>query len=127
MEQMVRCANCGTANPAGQQFCGSCGARLVAVVHQAPTASQQASTAPALQASTMPTQEVPTVPAQQAPGKAVRPVVQRQQFEAKPTWGLAWGLWWRMLLLSILIFGILYLIAVIVMVLGFDYKIPFVA
>jgi len=30
MEQMVRCANCGTPNPGGQQFCGKCGAKLVA-------------------------------------------------------------------------------------------------
>jgi predicted lipid-binding transport protein (Tim44 family) len=69
--------------------------------------------------STAAIQEVPTVPAQQAPAKAVKPVVPRQQFEVKPTWGLAWGLWWRMLLLSILIFGTLYLIVVMVMVLGF--------
>jgi len=151
MEQMVRCANCGTANPAGQQFCGkcgaklvtevqqqkvkcpncgfmnvpgqqfcgSCGARLVAVVHQVPTAP--------LQQATAPTPETPAVPVQQAPAKAAKPVVPRQQVEVKPTMGLAWGLWWRMIALTILIGGILYAIIIIVMVLnGFQYKIPFV-
>jgi hypothetical protein len=77
--------------------------------------------------STAPTQEVPAVPTQQRPAKAVKPVFPRQQFEVKPTWGLAWGLWWRLLLLSILIGGTLYLIVVMVMVLAFNYKIPFIA
>jgi hypothetical protein len=70
---------------------------------------------------------VPAVPVQQVPAKAVKSVFPRQQVEFKPTWGLAWGLWWRLLLLSILIGGILYLIVVIVMVLAFNYKLPFVA
>jgi hypothetical protein len=77
--------------------------------------------------STTSIQEVSAVPAQQTPAKVVKPVVTRQQFEVKPTWGLAWGLLWRLLLLSILIFGTLYLIVVMVMVLAFNYKIPFIA
>ena len=105
-------------NLPGQQFCGSCGARLIAVVHQAPTA-------PAQQVATATTQEVPAVPVQQVPAKAAKRVVPRQQVEAKPTWGLAWGLWWRMLLLGLLIGGVIYAIAAIVMIaLGFHYSIP---
>ena len=34
MEQMVRCANCGTPNPPGQQFCGKCGAKLATETQQ---------------------------------------------------------------------------------------------
>src|SRR4030042_994258 len=91
-QQRIKCPNCGFMNLPGQQFCGSCGARLVAVVHQTSTTpAQPGPPATAQQISAMPTQEVPAVPAPQAPAKAVKPVVPRQQVEAKPTWGLAWG------------------------------------
>ena len=159
MEQMVRCANCGTATPAGQQFCGkcgaklvtevqqqqkikcpncgfmnlpgqqfcgSCGARLVAVVHQ--TAAAPAATAAlAQQTSNMPAPETTTVPNPQAPAKVVKPAVPRLRNEVSPTWGLAWGLWWRMLILSLLIGGVIYAIIAIVMILAFNYKLPFVS
>jgi NMD protein affecting ribosome stability and mRNA decay len=133
--QRIKCPNCGFMNIPGQQFCGSCGARLVAVVHQAPavpsqqtpSAVQQVSAAPTQQVSTVPAQEVTTVPAPQAPARVVRPAVPRQQVDAKPTWGLAWGLWWRMLVLSLLIFGVIYALFAIVMVLAFNYKLPFVS
>jgi hypothetical protein len=68
---------------------------------------------------------VPAVPVQQIPPKTVKPAFPRQQVKA--TWGLAWGLWWRLLLLSILIGGIGYLIYVVVAVLAFNYKIPFIS
>jgi hypothetical protein len=83
---------------------------LVAVAQQAPTA---------------PAQQVPTAMTQEETITAMSPVTPRQQFDVKPTWGLAWGLWWRMVVLGLLIGGILYLIVVIVMVLGFNYKLPF--
>jgi predicted RNA-binding Zn-ribbon protein involved in translation (DUF1610 family) len=101
-QQKIKCPNCGSQNLAGQQFCGNCGAALVAVAQQAPAA-----------------------PPQETPAKVVSPVIPRQQVEVKPTWGLAWGLWWRMALLGLLIGGILYLIVAIVMVLAFNYKLPF--
>ncbi len=101
-QQKIKCPNCGSQNLAGQQFCGNCGAALVALAQQAPAA-----------------------PPQGAPAKVVSPVIPRQQVEVKPTWGLAWGLWWRMALLGLLIGGIIYLIVAIVMVLAFNYKLPF--
>lgn len=100
-QQKVKCPNCGSQNLAGQQFCGICGAKLAVAAPQAPAAE---------------TQVMPT--------RAVSPVAPRQHLEVKPTWGLAWGLWWRMLLLGLLIGGIVYLMAMIVMVLGFGYKLP---
>lgn len=127
-QQKIKCPNCGFMNLPGQQFCGSCGARLVAVVHQAPTVpAQPASAAPAQQTSTVPPQEVTTGPAPQPPAKVVKPVVSRPQVEVKPTWGLAWGLWWRLLILGILIGGIIYAIFAVVMVLAFNYKLPFLS
>ena len=116
-QQKIKCPNCGFMNLPGQQFCGSCGARLVAVVHQAPSVSAQPASAAVQQVATMPAQEMTTVPAPQAPAKMMKPVIQRQQVDAKPTWGLAWGLWWRMLLLSALIIGVIYGVYVILMVL----------
>jgi len=66
-----------------------------------------------------------TVPAPQPPAKAVKPIIQRQQVDVRPTWGLAWGLWWRMFLLGLLIGGVLYAIAIIVMLtLGFHLSVP---
>jgi len=143
MEQMVKCPNCGVENHAGQQFCGKCGAKLAAVVLHQPMikcpncgvqnlAGQQFCgncgtklAAVAQQAPTAPTPQMPADMTQEAPPTAMRPVTPRQQFEVKPTWGLAWGLWWRMAILGLLIGGIAYLIVVIVMVLGFNYKLPF--
>jgi len=73
----------------------------------------------------MPPQEMTTVPAPQPPAKAVKPIIQRQQVDVRPTWGLAWGLWWRMFLLGLLIGGVLYAIAIIVMLtLGFHLSVP---
>jgi NMD protein affecting ribosome stability and mRNA decay len=115
--QKIKCPNCGFMNIPGQQFCGSCGARLVSVVHQAPAVSTQ-------QVSSMPAQEVTTVPPPQMPARVTKPAVPLQQVDTKPTWGLAWGLWWRMLVLSILIFGVIYAVFAIVMVLAFNYKLP---
>ena len=63
---------------------------------------------------------------QQVPTRVMEPLVNRQQIEVKPTWGLTWGLFWRLLLLSLVIGGVLYLIAMIVMLaLGFTYPIGF--
>jgi hypothetical protein len=63
--------------------------------------------------------------AQEVPARVVSPVALRQQVEVTPTWGLAWGLWWRMVVLGLLIGGLIYLIVFVVMVLGFNYKLPF--
>jgi DNA-directed RNA polymerase subunit RPC12/RpoP len=144
MEQTVRCPNCGTGNPAGQQFCGKCGAKLIAVVQQKiqcpkcgfqniagqqfcgscgaglAVAVQQAPVSQVQQAPTAPVQQTSAVPAkQEVPAKVVKPVVTREQVAVKPTWGLAWGLWWRLFILSLLIGGIIYLIAfVVILALG---------
>jgi ribosomal protein L37E len=141
----IKCPHCGSQNLAGQQFCGACGARLVAVAQEVLTAPtkeappapprqvqqappQQAPSAPAQRVPPAQTQQVPPpapaqyippAPAQQAPARVVSPVIPRQQVEVKPTWGLAWGLWWRMVLLGLLIGGLIWLIAAVVMVLGF--------
>jgi predicted RNA-binding Zn-ribbon protein involved in translation (DUF1610 family) len=149
MEQMVKCANCGTSNPPGQQFCGKCGAKL-ATENQSQkikcpncgfmnipgqqfcgscgarlvSVVHQAPAASTQQVSTVPAQEAPAVPPPQLPARAVKPPVLNQHTEVKPTWGLAWGLWWRMLALSILIFGVIYAVVIIVMVLAFNYQIP---
>ncbi|MBM4446719.1 MAG: zinc ribbon domain-containing protein [Chloroflexi bacterium] len=134
MEQMVRCSNCGMENPAGQQFCGKCGAKLVTEVQQQKIkcpkcgfqnlAGQQfCGSCGASLAATV--QQVPTAPTQGAPTKVASSAAYRQGVEVKPTWGLAWGLWWRMLVLGLLIGGIIYLIIAIVMVLAFNYKLPF--
>jgi hypothetical protein len=109
-QQKINCPKCGSQNLAGQQFCGNCGAALVAVAQQVPTA---------------PVQQTLAAPTQEMPAKVVSPVIPRQQVEVKPTWGLAWGLWWRMALLGLLIGGIIYLIVAVVMVLAFNYKLPF--
>ena len=123
-QQKIKCPNCGFMNLPGQQFCGSCGARLVAVVHQAPSVPAQQA-APSQPVATMPAQEMTTVPAPQLPAKAVKPIIQRQHVDLRPTWGLAWGLLWRMLLLGLLIVGVIYAIFVIAMIaLGFQYTIP---
>ena len=103
-QQTVKCPSCGTQNAAGQQFCGTCGAKLAVVAQQVPAASIQEVTAPT---------------------KMVTPIAPRQQAEVKPTWGLAWGLWWRMAVLGLIIGGIVYLIVAIVMVLAFNYQLPF--
>jgi len=108
-QQRIKCPKCGLENLAGQQFCGNCGAALVAVAQQVPTA---------------PVQQMATS-SQEASAKVVSPVIHHQQVETKPTWGLAWGLWWRMALLGLLIGGIIYSIVAIVMVLAFDYRLPF--
>ena len=135
MEQMVKCPNCGVENAAGQQFCGKCGAKLATVVPQQPKikcpncglqnlAGQQFCGNCGTKLVAM-AQQAPTAMTQEIPATIVSPVTPRQQFDVKPTWGLAWGLWWRMVLLGLLIGGIIYLIVVIVMVLGFNYKLPF--
>jgi DNA-directed RNA polymerase subunit RPC12/RpoP len=135
MQQMVKCPNCGMENPAGQQFCGKCGAKLVTEVPQQPKikcpncglqnlAGQQFCGNCGARLVAM-AQEVPTAPTQEVPAKVMSPVALRQQVEVKPTWGLSWGLWWRMVLLGLLIGGIIYLIVFVVMVLGFNYKLPF--
>jgi len=128
MQQMVKCPNCGMENPAGQQFCGKCGAKLVIEVPQQPKikcpncglqnlAGQQFCGNCGAKLTGMAPPAVPST--------VVSPVALRQQVEVKPTWGLAWGLWWRMVLLGLLIGGIIYLIVFVVMVLGFNYKLPF--
>jgi DNA-directed RNA polymerase subunit RPC12/RpoP len=143
MQQMVRCPNCGVESPAGQQFCGKCGAKLVTEVPQqtkikCPNCGSHnldeqqfcgncgaRLVAMAQEAPTTSIQQAPTTPTNEVPARVVSPAALSQQVEAKPTWGLAWGLWWRMLLLGLLIGGLIYLIVVIVMVLGFNYKLPF--
>ena len=108
-QQTITCPGCGSQNPASQQFCGSCGAKLAGGVQPVPTGVQQ----------------VPTG-AQQVPTRVMEPFVSRQQIEVKPTWGLTWGLFWRLLLLNLVIGGVLYLVAVIVMLaFGFTYPIGF--
>jgi len=125
-QQKIKCPNCGFQNLPGQQFCGSCGAKLIAVAQPASTVpTQQVSTVPTQQVSNITTHEAPTVPAQKVPTKVVKPVVPDQQVDVKPTWGLAWGLWWRMVVLGLLIGGIVYFAVVVVMVLAFNYKLPF--
>jgi DNA-directed RNA polymerase subunit M/transcription elongation factor TFIIS len=109
-QQKIKCPKCGSENLAGQQFCGNCGGALVAAAQQAPAT---------------PVQQTPAVPSQEAPAKVVSHVIPRQQVETRPTWGLAWGLWWRMALLGLFIGGVIYLIVAIVMVLGFNYQLPF--
>jgi len=136
MEQMIRCSNCGMENSAGQQFCGKCGAKLVTEVQQpkikCPKCGFQNLVGQQFCGScgsslTATVQQVPTAPAQTqgAPTKVASSVALRQGVEVRPTWGLAWGLWWRMLVLGLLIGGIFYLIVAIVMVLAFNYKLPF--
>ncbi len=149
MEQMVKCPNCGTENPAGQPFCGKCGAKLIAEVQQKVNCpkcgfqniagqqfcgscgaalvatAQQAPAAQAQQASAAPVQQVQAAPPKELPAKTASPATYHRQVEVKPTWGLAWGLWWRMFLLGLLIGGICYLIYTIVMVLAFNAQLPF--
>ncbi len=123
----IKCPNCGTQNAVGQPFCGNCGTKLVA------TATQQVAVRPAQQAPAVVTQQVPSAPAQQVPAvvpqetpaRVARPAAPEQRVTTKPTWGLAWGLWWRWLILTVLIGAVVYLLIVIVMVLGFNYKLPF--
>jgi hypothetical protein len=132
----IKCPHCGSQNIAGQQFCGACGARLVAVAQEVLTAptketppapvqeapppqAQQVPPAPAQQAPPAPPKYVPPATPQQAPNRGASPAAFRQQVEVKPTWGLAWGLWWRMVLLGLLIGGLIWLIVAVVMVLGF--------
>jgi len=118
VQQKIQCPKCGFQNIAGQQFCGSCGAGLAVAVQQAPAAQIQ-------QAPTAPVQQTPAVPAtQQAVAKVTKSVVTREQVAVKPTWGLAWGLWWRWFLLSLLIGGIIYLIAFVV-ILALGTQLPF--
>jgi len=101
-QQTIICPGCGSQNAASQQFCGSCGAKLAGEAQQVPTGVQP----------------VPTV--------VIEPLVNRRQIEVKPTWGLAWGLFWRLLLLNLVIGGVLYPIAVIVMLaFGFTYPVGF--
>jgi hypothetical protein len=70
-------------------------------------------------------QQVPVAPIQEVPARVVTPIAPRQHVDVKPTWGLAWGLWWRMAVLGLLVGGIIYLIVAIVMVLAFNYQLPF--
>jgi hypothetical protein len=109
-QQKIKCPKCGLENLAGQQFCGNCGAALVAVAQQVPAA---------------PVQQTSVASSQEASAKVASPVVPRQQVEVKPTWSLAWGLLWRMVVLELLIGGIIYLIVAVVMVLAFNYELPF--
>lgn len=127
MQQMVKCPNCGMENPAGQQFCGKCGAKLVTEVPQQPKIK-----CPSCGLQNLAGQQFCgncgarlVAMAQEVPARVVSPVVERQQVKVKPTWGLAWGLWWRMVVLGLLIGGLIYLIVFVVMVLGFNYKLPF--
>jgi uncharacterized protein CbrC (UPF0167 family) len=139
MEQTVKCLSCGSSSPAGQQFCGTCGAKLGGEVQpqaitcpncgsQSPAGQQFCGTCGARLAGVA--QQMPQQVPQQVPTKVISPVVNRQPAEVKPswsgevrpTWGLAWGLFWRMLLLSLLFGGIIYLIAMVVMLaLGFTF------
>ncbi len=127
MEQTVKCASCGSESRAGQQFCGTCGAKLVTELPQqkvkCPNCGSQ-NLAGQQFCGTCGTR-LPAAPAQEVPAMVVTPVVPMQSVKVKPTWGLAWGLWWRMMLLGLLIGGIVYLIAVAVMVVVFNYKLPF--
>ena len=124
MEQSVKCPNCGSENSVAQKFCGTCGAKLVT------EAQQQKIKCPNCGSQNPTTQQFCgacgtklTATTQETPGKAAEAVVHPQQIEVKPTWGLAWGLYWRMLLLGLLIAGIVYLIAMVVM-LAFGYTLP---
>ena len=45
-----------------------------------------------------------------SPGTKQRKERERMDNEVKPTWRLAWGLWWRMTLISLGVFGIIWLI-----------------
>lgn len=130
MEQTVKCRNCGSENRAGQQFCGACGTRLTVETEPAKTSC------PSCGAQNLAGQQfcgtcgskLVVEARQTASGAAQQPTTgevgtaaPRQPVEVKPTWGLAWGLWWRMGLLGLLVGGVLYLIALIVMLaLGFQ-------
>lgn len=116
MKQKVSCPKCGSQNPAGQQFCGACGAKLAVEV------KEQTIACPKCGAQTPVGQEFCgacgarlAAVTQLAPSREVSQLASRQQTEVKPTWELAWGLFWRLLLLQLLVMGIVYLIAMIVM------------
>ncbi len=125
MKKTIACPGCGSQNPASQQFCGSCGAKL------AGEAEQQTITCPGCGSQNPASQQFCgscgaklAGGAQQVPTGVIEPLVNRQQIEVKPTWGLTWGLFWRLLLLTLVIGGVLYLIAVIVMLaFGFTYPV----
>jgi len=127
MKKTIACPGCGSQNPADQQFCGSCGAKL------AGEAEQQTIMCPGCGSQNPASQQFCgscgaklAGGAQQVPTRVMEPLVSRQQIEIKPTWGLAWGLFWRLLLLNLVIGGVLYLIAVIVMLaFGFTYPVGF--
>jgi len=127
MEKTTTCPSCGSQNAADQQFCGSCGAKLAGEVEQ------QTITCPRCGSQNAADQQFCgscgarlAGGVQQVPTRVMEPLVNRQQIEVKPTWGLTWGLFWRLLLLSLVIGGVLYLIAMIVMLaLGFTYPIGF--
>lgn len=132
MEQKVRCPNCGGENRANQQFCGTCGAKLVTVMQQTVrclncgsqnVAGQQFCGACGARLAPVAQQVTPT-PSQETPAQVVSPTVP-PQIEVKPTWGLAWGLWWRMTVLGLLIGGTVYLIIALILVLAFNYQLPF--
>jgi DNA-directed RNA polymerase subunit RPC12/RpoP len=130
MQQMVKCLNCGMENPAVQQFCGKCGAKLATELSQ-----QQKIKCSNCGAQNLAGQQfcgncgakLAAIAPSAVPGVAASPVSQGQQVKVKPTWGLAWGLWWRTVVLSLLIGGLIYLIVFLVMVvgLGFNLKLPF--
>jgi len=121
MEQMVRCANCGTANPAGQQFCGKCGAKLATEVQQqkvkCPNCGfmnlpgqqfcgscgarlvavvHQPTTTPAQPASTAPAQQISTTPTQEVPAVPTQQVPPKAVKPAFPRQQVkaTWGLAW---------------------------------
>ncbi len=127
MKKTIACPGCGSQNPADQQFCGSCGAKL------AGEAEQQTIICPGCGSQNPASQQFCgscgarlAGGVQQVPTRVMEPLVSRQQIEVKPTWGLTWGLFWRLLLLNLVIGGVLYLIAVIVMLaFGFTYPVGF--
>jgi len=44
---------------------------------------------------------------------------ERDQVEVKPTWKLAWGLFWRISLISLGVYGIIWLIVIAVIGISF--------
>ena len=116
MQQEISCPKCGAQNLAGQQFCGSCGAKLaIETPRQTVTCSKCGSQNPTGQqfCGVCGAKLAAVVP--QDVGKTVDSLLSHSQVQTKPTWGLAWGLWWRMLLLTLLVSLIIGLIWMLIM------------
>ena len=123
MEEQNRCPNCGAECPAGQKFCGTCGAKLTEEKQEQPitctscgfenAATQQFCGACGAKLVASKPQEL---------DKVIVTPANVGQIEVKPTWGLAWGLYWRMLVMGLVFAGLVYLIVLVVMLtLGFTY------